>query len=119
MLRTRVIPSLLIHRGGLVKTVRFANPTYVGDPLNAVRIFNEKRVDELAVFDIDASQTGAQPDLALIRRLAAECRMPLCYGGGVNSLDHIERIIALGVEKVSMSAAVVSHCSDTGSSGRS
>jgi cyclase len=109
MLRTRVIPSLLIHRGGLVKTIRFSEPRYVGDPLNAVRIFNEKQVDEIAVFDIDATVTGAQPDLMLIQRLASECRMPLCYGGGVNSIEHIEQIIALGVEKVALASALVSH----------
>lgn len=108
MLRIRVIPSLLIHHGGLVKTVRFSEPRYVGDPLNAVRIFNEKQVDELAVFDIDASQNGAQPNLVLIQRLASECRMPLSYGGGVNELGQIERIIALGVEKVSIGSALVS-----------
>lgn len=108
MLRTRVIPSLLIHKGGLVKTVRFSDPKYVGDPLNAVRIFNEKQVDELAVFDIDASRSGAEPNLDLIRKLAAECRMPLCYGGGVNSPEQIESIIALGVEKVAMASALVS-----------
>jgi cyclase len=109
MLRARVIPSLLIHRGGLVKTVRFAEPRYVGDPLNAVRIFNEKQVDELAVFDIDATMTGTPPNLSLIRRLASECRMPLCYGGGVNSLEHIEQIVGLGVEKVAMASALVTH----------
>jgi cyclase len=109
MLRTRVIPSLLIHKGGLVKTVRFSEPKYVGDPLNAVRIFNEKQVDELAVFDIDASQTGAEPDLTLIQRLASECRMPLCYGGGVNTLVQVEQIIALGVEKVAMASGLISH----------
>ena len=108
MLRTRIIPSLLIHRNGLVKTVRFSEPRYVGDPLNAVRIFNEKQVDELVVFDIDATPTGAQPNLSLIQRLASECRMPLCYGGGVNSLEQIEQIIALGVEKVALASALVS-----------
>jgi cyclase len=109
MLRTRIIPSLLIHKGGLVKTIRFADPRYVGDPLNAVRIFNEKNVDELAVFDIDATSTKTPPNLTLIQRLASECRMPLCYGGGVSQLGQVEEIIALGVEKVAIASALVSH----------
>lgn len=107
MLRPRLIPCLLIHKGGLVKTLQFKDPKYVGDPLNAVRIFNEKAVDELMVIDIDASRNGVPPDEALIAQLAAECRMPLCYGGGVKSADQIERLISLGVEKVSVSSAAV------------
>lgn len=105
MLRPRIIPCLLVHNGGLVKTVRFAEPKYVGDPLNAVRIFNEKEVDELIVLDIDASTDGREPDYQLIANLAGECRMPLCYGGGVRAPDQVERIISLGVEKVAMSSA--------------
>jgi cyclase len=107
MLRPRIIPCLLIHKGGLVKTVKFGDPKYVGDPLNAVRIFNEKEVDELMVVDIDSSRTGAPPNEALIAQMAAECRMPLCYGGGVKSADVIERLVALGVEKVALSSAAV------------
>jgi len=107
MLRPRIIPCLLIQNGGLVKTVQFGKPKYVGDPLNAVRIFNEKEVDELVVLDIDASRTGAAPDLKVIEHLAAECRMPLCYGGGVRTVQQIEQLIALGVEKVSLGAAAV------------
>ena len=102
MLRPRLIPCLLVHNGGLVKTTRFSDPKYVGDPLNAVRIFNEKQVDELIILDIDATVSGHEPDYALIENLAAECRMPLCYGGGIQTVDQIERIIALGVEKVSL-----------------
>jgi cyclase len=98
---------LLIHNGGLVKTVQFASPKYVGDPLNAVRIFNEKEVDELMVVDIDASRLGRAPNEALIAQLAAECRMPFCYGGGVKTVAQVERIIALGVEKVAISSAAV------------
>jgi cyclase len=108
MLRPRIIPCLLIHKGGLVKTVGFEKPKYVGDPLNAVRIFNEKEVDELMVLDIDATRAGREPDYALIRNLAAECRMPLAYGGGVRSVEQFERLVSLGVEKVSISAAAVS-----------
>ena len=83
MLRPRLIPCLLVHQGGLAKTVQFGAPKYVGDPLNAVRIFNELGVDELMVVDIDASRNRVAPDLDLIAQLAAECRMPLSYGGGV------------------------------------
>lgn len=109
MLRPRIIPCLLVHKGGLVKTVAFDKPKYVGDPLNAVRIFNEKEVDELMVLDIDASRQGREPDYTLVRNLAAECRMPLGYGGGVSSVEQFERLVALGVEKVAVSAAAVSH----------
>ncbi|WLT31318.1 AglZ/HisF2 family acetamidino modification protein [Geothrix sp. PMB-07] len=107
MLRPRLIPCLLIHKGGLVKSVQFGAHKYVGDPINAVRIFNEKEVDELMVVDIDATRNGHEPNYKTIAHLAAECRMPLCYGGGVNSTSQLERIIGLGVEKVAMSAAVV------------
>jgi imidazole glycerol-phosphate synthase subunit HisF len=107
MLRPRLIPCLLIHNGGLVKTVRFGEPKYVGDPLNAVRIFNEKEVDELMVVDIDASRENRAPNEELIANLAAECRMPLCYGGGVKSAEQIGRLIALGVEKVAISSAAI------------
>jgi cyclase len=107
MLRPRIIPCLLVHNGGLVKTRRFVEPKYVGDPINAVRIFNEKEVDELIVVDIDASRQNREPNYELIAKLAAECRMPLCYGGGVRSVDQIDKIISLGVEKVAISAAAV------------
>jgi cyclase len=107
MLRPRIIPCLLIHSGGLVKTVRFGAPKYVGDPLNAVRIFNEKEVDELMIVDIDASRYTREPDYKLIANLARECRMPLSYGGGVKTLEQFDRIIALGVEKVAVSSAAV------------
>jgi imidazole glycerol-phosphate synthase subunit HisF len=107
MLRPRIIPCLLIHEGGLVKTVGFKAPKYVGDPVNAVKIFNEKESDELVVLDIDATVNGAPPDFAVIAHLAAECRMPLCYGGGVRTAADAKRIIGLGVEKVAISAAAV------------
>lgn len=108
MLRPRIIPCLLVKDGGLVKTVRFAAPKYVGDPINAVRIFNEKEVDELVVMDIDATTHNREPDYRLIRNLAAECRMPLCYGGGVKTVEQIEKIIGLGVEKVAIGSAAIS-----------
>lgn len=107
MLRPRIIPCLLIHEGGLVKTVGFREPTYVGDPINAVKIFNEKEADELMVVDIDATVNGVEPDYKMIADLAAECRMPLCYGGGVRTPEQAKKIIGLGVEKVAISAAAV------------
>jgi len=105
VLRPRIIPCLLVRNNGLVKTERFSKGKYVGDPINAVRIFNEKEVDEIAVLDIDASAQGREPDYSLIERLAAECRMPLCYGGGVRTVQQFERIVGLGVEKVAISSA--------------
>jgi cyclase len=107
MLRPRITPCLLVHKNGLVKTRQFTDPKYVGDPLNAVRIFNEKEVDEIVVLDIDATAERREPDYGLIANLAAECRMPLCYGGGVRTPEQVERIIGLGVEKVAISAAAV------------
>jgi len=107
MLRPRISPCLLVKNHGLVKTQNFAQPKYVGDPINAVRIFNEKEVDEIIVLDIDATALGREPDYVLIKNVAAECRMPLCYGGGVKSVEQFARIIELGVEKVAVSSAAV------------
>ena len=107
MLRSRIIPCLLMHDGGLVKTRQFKEPKYVGDPLNAVKIFNEKEVDELMFIDIDATSMGHLPNFSLLRSLAFESRMPLCYGGGVTSAEQASQIIALGFEKVSISAAAL------------
>lgn len=107
MLRSRLIPCLLIQNGDLVKTINFDSPKYVGDPINAVRIYNEKEADELMVVDIDATAKGFEPDYQMISRLAAECRMPLCYGGGVSNVAQIEKIIGLGVEKVAVGSAAV------------
>jgi imidazole glycerol-phosphate synthase subunit HisF len=107
MLRPRVIPCLLVRNKGLVKTRRFADDKYVGDPINAVRIFNEKQADEIMVLDIDATAQRREPDYRMIENLAAECRMPLCYGGGITSVDQAKRIMGLGVEKVSLSAAII------------
>jgi imidazole glycerol-phosphate synthase subunit HisF len=109
MLRPRITPCLLVHKGGLVKTVGFKSPKYVGDPINAVKIFNEKEADELVVLDIDASVNNAEPDYRMIANLAAECRMPLCYGGGIKTPAQAKRIISLGVEKVAISSAAVEH----------
>lgn len=107
MLRARIIACLLVKGKGLAKTIRFGNPTYVGDPINVVRILNEKEVDELIVLDIDASIQKREPNYRLIEALAAECRMPFCYGGGVKSVEQIQRIIGLGVEKVALGAAAI------------
>jgi len=105
MLTPRVIPSLLLSKGGLVKTQRFASPKYVGDPINAVRIFNDKEVDELMILDIDATREGRGPDFELIEQLAGECFMPLCYGGGIRSFDDARTLFGLGVEKVAIQSA--------------
>ncbi len=107
MLRPRIIPSLLIQDNGLVKTVNFKNPKYVGDPINAVRIFNEKEVDELAIFNIDATDKGLEPNYSLIERIANQSRMPLCYGGGVKTVEQAQRIFGLGIEKIALSSAVL------------
>lgn len=107
MLNPRIIPCLLVREKGLVKTVKFKDGKYVGDPLNAVRIFNEKEVDELMVLDIDATAEGREPDYRLIENLASECRMPLCYGGGIKTAEQAQRIFGLGVEKVAISSAAV------------
>lgn len=109
MLRPRIIPCLLVHQGGLVKTQGFKEPKYVGDPINAVRIFNEKEADELMVLDIDATVNKVAPDFGLIAKLAAECRMPLCYGGGVTTAEQAARIVDMGVEKVALSAAAIAN----------
>lgn len=109
MLRPRITPCLLIYQGGLVKTKCFKDPKYVGDPINAVRIFNEKEADELIVLDIDATVNRVQPNFGLIAKLAAECRMPLCYGGGVTTAEQATRIVDMGVEKVAVSAAAIAN----------
>ncbi|MES2330163.1 MAG: AglZ/HisF2 family acetamidino modification protein [Bacteroidota bacterium] len=109
MLRPRIIPCLLVHNRGLVKTVNFGDPKYVGDPINAVKIFNEKEVDELIVLDIDASANNVEPDYKMIQNLAAECRMPFCYGGGVKTADQAVKIIKMGVEKIAISASAVAN----------
>jgi len=100
MLRTRVIPCLLLHGAGLVKTRRFREPTYVGDPINAIRIFNDKEVDELIFLDITASREGRGPALQTIRDFASECFMPVGYGGGIRSLADAREVLSVGIEKV-------------------
>jgi cyclase len=107
MLRNRVIPCLLLSGRRLVKTRRFRKPQYVGDPVNAVRIFNEKEVDELLLLDIDASHASKGPQFDLVEDIARECFMPLAYGGGVGDVDTMARLFQLGVEKVALNAAAV------------
>lgn len=104
MLRSRIIPSLLLDGLGLVKTRKFGDSKYIGDPINAVRIFNEKNVDELSVFDIRASQAEAGIQYSLLERIAAVSRMPLCYGGGIKSEAEALKLISIGFEKVSISS---------------
>ena len=107
MLNPRIIPCLLVHNRGLVKTVKFNDSKYVGDPINAVKIFNEKEVDELIVLDIDATVNKVEPDYKMIENLATECRMPLCYGGGIKTVEQAQKIFNLGVEKIALSSAVI------------
>lgn len=105
MTHRRVIPSLLLSNGGLVKTRRFKKPVYVGDPINAVKIFNEKEVDELFLFDIDASKEQRRPDFELIESIVSEAFMPIGYGGGVRSVDDARALLRLGVEKVALNTS--------------
>ncbi|QKF66496.1 glycosyl amidation-associated protein WbuZ [Arcobacter venerupis] len=107
MLAPRIIPCLLVHNKGLVKTVKFKDPKYVGDPINAVKIFNEKESDELMVLDIDATVEHREPDYKMIENLATECRMPLCYGGGIRTVEQATKIFNLGVEKIALSSAAI------------
>lgn len=107
MLHPRIIPNLLIHKNGLFKTVQFSNPKYIGDPINAVKIFNEKSVDELIITDIDATVENKNPNLELIEKIANQSRMPLCYGGGIKNINQAKEIFNLGIEKISISSAAV------------
>ncbi|WP_343634408.1 AglZ/HisF2 family acetamidino modification protein [Fluviicola sp.] len=96
----RCIPVLLLQNGALVKTVQFRNPKYIGDPLNAIRIFNEKEVDELVFLDLDASVKGTPVQIRLLEEISGECFMPLSYGGGIKTIEDIRQIIQIGIEKV-------------------
>jgi len=124
MVRPRIIPCLLLRNGGLVKTVKFKNSKYIGDPINAVRIFNEKEVDEIIVLDIGATLLGTGPNLDLLGDIASEAFMPFGCGGGITDIDQVKQLYALGVEKVVLNSALGSNpglVSDTadiaGSSG--
>lgn len=105
MYHARIIPCLLLSGAGLVKTRKFKDPVYVGDPVNAVRIFNEKEVDELIILDIDASREHRVPNYELVAEVAGECFMPVAYGGGIRSLEQIRRLIRSGVEKIVINSA--------------
>jgi len=107
MLRCRVIPVLLTRNRGLVKTIKFDKAKYIGDPINAVKIFNDKEVDELVVLDIDASKEGRGPDFTMICDIASECFMPLAYGGGIRNLNDIQTLFQNGVEKVILNSAIL------------
>ncbi len=107
MHRARVMPCLLISGNGLVKTRQFREPTYLGDPVNAVRIFSDKEADEVVVLDIDASRLGREPNYRLVEEMAGEAFMPMGYGGGVRTLEHVRRLIRAGVEKVVINTAAV------------
>ena len=103
----------MVHKKGLVKTLKFSveDGKYVGDPINAVKIFNEKNVDEIMVIDIDATVEGYEPDYEMIKNVATECRMPLCYGGGIKNVEQVRKIIKLGAEKVAISSAALENIS--------
>lgn len=107
MLRPRIIVCLLLRQGELIKTINFKDPTYLGDPINAVRIFNEKEADELMVLDIGATMNKTEPNFELIGKMAAECSMPFCYGGGITNAVQAARIVDLGVEKVAVSYGAI------------
>lgn len=109
MLAVRVIPCLLYKDEGLVKTVKFKNPAYVGDAVNAIKIYDEKEVDELVFLDITASAENRAPDLKVIEKIASECFMPLTYGGGVTTLEQVRQILRIGVEKVSFNSAAINN----------
>jgi cyclase len=104
MLEKRIIPCLLLHKGGLYKTEKFKKPTYIGDPINAIKIFNEKEVDELILLDIDAAAKNNEPNYKMIDDIASECFMPLCYGGGIKDVQQMKMVYSLGVEKISISS---------------
>jgi cyclase len=106
MLKTRVIPCLLLRNGGLVKTFQFDKPKYVGDPINAVRIFNEKEVDEIVILDITATPDKREPNFELIKDLASQAFMPLAYGGGITTIQQIEKLFSIGIEKVVLDTIV-------------
>lgn len=107
MYRARVIPCLLVRGNGLVKTRKFKEPVYVGDPINAMRIFSDKEVDEIVVLDIDASREGREPNYALIEEMAGEAFMPMAYGGGIRNLEQVRRLIRSGIEKVVINTAAI------------
>ena len=111
MLFNRLVPCLLLKKHGLVKTIKFKNERYIGDPINAVKLFNEKEVDEIMLLDIEATAKNQEPNFELIEEIANECFVPLCYGGGVNSISQMHKIYALGIEKISLSSIAINDIS--------
>lgn len=109
MRRIRIIPVLLIKNGGLVKSVKFKNYKYVGDPINAVKIFNEKEIDEIVILEIDATQNGRSPNFQLIKNLASEAFIPLAYGGGISDIEEVKKLFYLGVEKVILNYSAINN----------
>jgi len=107
MLMTRIMPCLLLKDGALVKTVKFKNPGYIGDPINAIRIYNEKEVDELIFLDITATIEQREPPYKVLSEIASECFMPVTYGGGVKDVETIRKILSLGIEKVAINSHAV------------
>jgi imidazole glycerol-phosphate synthase subunit HisF len=107
MIRPRVIPCLLLRNEGLVKTVKFKDPKYLGDPINIVRIFNDKEVDELIFLDITATPENRAPNFEMLGKITSECFMPLGYGGGIRSMEDVKRLLAMGVEKIVLNTSAV------------
>ncbi|GMV32837.1 MAG: glycosyl amidation-associated protein WbuZ [Chloroflexi bacterium CFX1] len=107
MIRPRVIPALLLKGGGLVKTVKFKEPKYLGDPINIVRIFNDKEVDELVLLDIAATPENRGPQFDLLKNIASEAFIPLAYGGGIRNMDDVRKLLSIGIEKLIMNTSAV------------
>ena len=107
MLKTRVIPCLLLKGKGLVKTVKFKNPKYIGDPINCVRIFNDKEVDELIFLDITATLDKRKPQFDLLEKISSECFMPFGYGGGINNVDVAKQVLKQGAEKIIVNSSAM------------
>jgi cyclase len=103
----RVIPVLLLRGQGLVKTKQFSKPDYLGDPINIVRIFNDKEIDELVLLDITATREGRPPKFEYIEQIVSECFVPVCYGGGLRKFEDVRRVFELGVEKVAINSYAV------------
>ena len=107
MIKPRVIPALLLKGQGLVKTVKFKEPKYLGDPINIVRIFNDKEVDELVLLDITATPEKRGPQFDLLKNIASEAFIPLAYGGGIRSMDDVKKLLSIGIEKLIMNTSAV------------
>jgi len=106
MKHPRIIPILLLDNNGLYKTIKYKKPIYIGDPINTLKIFNEKETDELIIIDISATSQKKQPNFSLLKEIASECFMPICYGGGINTIEHIKKLFNLGIEKVALNTAL-------------